>query len=84
MKKKTITKSMIMAVYCKTLDTIPHLEVKGTSHFGRMVEWFELEGYNITATSITNISNYIQRRKVIMKELSELALNDFNNNVKGK
>ena len=71
MKKKVITKPMIMAVYCKTLDTQPFYETKGKSHFGRMVEWFELEGYKITANSITNISNYIQRRKVIMKEIGE-------------
>lgn len=81
MKKKMITKSMIMAVYCKTIDTQPFYETKGKSHFGRMVEWFELEGYKITANSITNISNYIQRRKGISQQMMELSLLNLKNNI---
>jgi hypothetical protein len=77
MKKKVITKAMIMAVYCKTIDTQPFYSTMGKSHFERMIDWFELEGYNITENSYKNICKYIEQRKEVMKQLSELALNDF-------
>jgi hypothetical protein len=84
MKKKTITKNQIMKVWGLTIDTQPHYSTMGSSHSERMIKWFELEGYNITTDSITNIEIYIKQRKEIMKELSELALNDFKTNVNGK
>jgi hypothetical protein len=71
MKKKMITKAMIMAVYCKTLDTIPFLEVRGTTQFERMIKWFELNDYTITNNSYKNICKYIEQRSEIMKEISE-------------
>ena len=84
MQKKTITKAMIMKVHSQTLDTIPHLEVRGTTHFERMIKWFELNDYNITDNSVNNMYKYIQQRKEVMQLLSELALNDYKNNVKDK
>lgn len=77
MKKKVITKSMIMKVYSQTLDTIPFLEVKGTTHFERIIKWFELNDYNITNNSVSNISKYIEQRKEVMELLSETSLNEF-------
>ena len=71
MKKKMITKSMIMAVYCKTLDTIPFLEIRGTTHFERMIKWFELNDYNITNNSYKNICKYIEQRSEISKQIRE-------------
>jgi hypothetical protein len=74
MKKKMITKSMIMAVYCKTLDTIPHLEVRGTTQFERMIKWFELNDYNITNNSYKNICKYIEQRSEVMQQIREVML----------
>ena len=75
-----ITKSMIMAVYCKTLDTIPHLEIRGTTHFARIIDWFELEGYNITNNSYKNICKYMEQRSEIQKQMMELSLFNLKNN----
>jgi hypothetical protein len=69
MKKKMITKAMIMAVYCKTLDTIPFLEVRGTTQFERMIKWFELNDYNITNNSYKNICKYIEQRSEVMQQI---------------
>jgi hypothetical protein len=69
MKKKVITKAMIMAVYCKTIDTQPFYETRGTTHFERMIKWFELEGYNITQNSYKNICKYIEQRKEVMEQI---------------
>jgi hypothetical protein len=74
MKKKMITKPMIMAVYCKTLDTVPHLEVRGTTHFERMIKWFELNDYNITENAYKNICKYIEQRSEIMQQIREVML----------
>ena len=71
MAKKTITKAMIMAVYCKTLDTIPFLEVRGTTHFERMIKWFELNDYTITNNSYKNICKYIEQRSETMRLIHE-------------
>ena len=48
MKKKVITKNQIMRVYALTIDTQTFYETKGKTHFARIIDWFELEGYNIT------------------------------------
>jgi hypothetical protein len=74
MKKKTITKPMIMAVYCKTLDTVPHLEVRGTTHFERMIKWFELNDYNITTNAYKRICKYIEQRSEVMQQIREVML----------
>jgi hypothetical protein len=74
MSKKTVTKRNIMKVYSLTIDTQPFYETKGKSHFERMIDWFESEGYNLTQYSVDNISQYIVRRKTIMNEMRELAL----------
>jgi hypothetical protein len=71
MKKKTITKAMICKVYAQTLDTIPHLEIKGTTHFERMIKWFELNDYNITTNAYHRICKYIEQRSEIMKQIIE-------------
>jgi hypothetical protein len=71
MKKKMITKSMIMAVYCKTLDTIPFLEVRGTTHFERMIKWFELNDYNITTNAYHRICKYMERQSEICQQIRE-------------
>jgi len=78
MKKKVITKSMIMKVWGLTIDTQPFYSTMGLSHSERMIRWFELEGYNITENSISNIESYIKQRKEIMKQLSELSLLNLN------
>lgn len=74
MKKKMITTSMIMAVYCKTLDTVPHLEVRGTTHFERMIKWFELNDYNITTNAYHRICKYIEQRSEVMQQIREVML----------
>jgi hypothetical protein len=69
MKKKMITKSMIMAVYCKTLDTIPFLEIRGTTHFERIIDWFEFNDYNITTNAYHRICKYMEQRSEIMQQI---------------
>lgn len=71
MKKKVITKAMIMAVYCKTIDTQPFYETKGTTHFERMIKWFELNDYNITTNAYHRICKYIEQRSEIMQQIRE-------------
>ena len=61
--KKTISKSLIMNVWAKTFDN-----TKGSTHFERMIKWFESNGYNLTNNSIGNIHNYIERRRIISEE----------------
>lgn len=84
MKKKTITKSMIMKVWGLTLDTQPFYSTMGLTHSERIIRWFEREGYNITENSIHNIESYTKQRKEIMKEISELSLNNFKNTINEK
>jgi hypothetical protein len=71
MKKKTITKAMIARVYYQTIDTQPFYETKGKTHFERIIDFLELNDYNITNNSISNIYKYIQVRKDISKQIIE-------------
>ena len=84
MKKKTITKSMIMKVWGLTIDTQPFYSTMGLSHSERIISWFEREGYNITENSIHNIESYTKQRKEIMEQMVELSLNNWKNTVNGK
>lgn len=65
MKKKIITKGKICTAYALTIDTQPFYETKGKTHFARMIDWFELNGYNITNNSVANMYKYIRVRKEI-------------------
>ena len=69
MKKKVITKGKICTAYALTIDTQPFYETKGKTHFERMIDWFELNGYNITNNSVANMYKYIQVRKEIALSL---------------
>jgi hypothetical protein len=65
MKKKMITKNKIMNVYFLTQK-----EIGIKSHFGRIIDWFELEGYNITHNSVSNIYKYMEQRRQISELLN--------------
>ena len=80
MKKKVITKNQIMRVYALTIDTQPFYETKGKTHFARIIDWFELEGYNITNNSYKNICKYMEKRSEIQKQMMELSLFNLKNN----
>ena len=71
MKKKMITKNQIMRVYAMTIDTQPFYETKGKTHFARIIDCLELEGYNITNNSYKNICKYIEQRSEISKQIRE-------------
>ena len=81
MKKKVITKNMIMRVYGLTIDTQPFYETKGKTHFARIIDWFELEGYNITANSYKNICKYIEQKREIAQQIRK-SLQDTNKKTK--
>jgi hypothetical protein len=68
-QKKAITKEIIARVYYQTIDTQPFYETRGSSHSERIIDWFELEGYNITHTAIKNIYAYIKVRKQIAEQV---------------
>jgi hypothetical protein len=68
-QKKAITKEIIARVYYQTIDTQPFYETRGSSHSERIIDWFELEGYNITPTAIKNIFQYIKVRKQIAEQV---------------
>ena len=80
MKKKTITKGKICTAYALTIDTQPFYETKGKTHFARIIDWFELEGYNITNNSYKNICKYMEQRSEIQKQMMELSLFNLKNN----
>ena len=69
-----------MRVYALTIDTQPFYETKGKTHFARIIDWFELEGYNITNNSYKNICKYMEQRSEIQKQMMELSLFDLKNN----
>ena len=58
-----------MAVYCKTLDTQPFYETKGKTHFARIIDWLELNNYNITNNSYKNICKYMEQRSEIIQQI---------------
>ena len=66
MKKKTITKSLIMRIYAETMKPI------GKTHFERMIDWFEFNDYNLTSNAINNIRKYVKVRIQIDNELNGL------------
>ena len=76
MKKKTITKTIIAKVYYQTIDTQPFYETKGRTHSERIIDWFELNNFNITNNSVANIYNYIKVRKEISKQIKFSLNND--------
>jgi hypothetical protein len=68
-QKKTITKAIIARVYYQTIDTQPFYETRGSSHSERIIDWFELNDFNITHTAIKNVYAYIKVRKQIAEQV---------------
>jgi hypothetical protein len=68
MKKKMITKEMIMKVYYQTEKPI------GKTHFERMIDWFEFNDYNITENAYKRICKYIEQRSEVMQQIREVML----------
>lgn len=79
MKKKTITKGIIMKAWGETLDTKPYVVVGNTTHLERIINWLEFNDYNITVNSINNIKKYIEVRKQLMEQMNVLAQQDIKN-----
>ena len=65
MKKKTITKGMIMKVYYQTQNPI------GKTHFERIIDWFEFNEYNITTNAYHRICKYMERQSEICQQIRE-------------
>ena len=65
-----------MKVYSSTIDTQPFYETKGKTHFARIIDWFELNDYNITNNSVKNIYKCMDFKKSMAEQIK--FLNEIN------
>ena len=65
MKKKIITKGMIVRVYFQTEKPI------GKTHFERIIDWFEFNDYNITTNAYHRICKYMELKSEVIKQIHE-------------
>jgi uncharacterized protein YozE (UPF0346 family) len=63
MKKKVITKAIIMKVYEKTKQPI------GKTQFERIIDWLEFNDYNITTNAYHRICKYMEQRSEICQQI---------------